>query len=235
MKQFQPIADGIWIAEGSDVDFHGFPYPTRMVIIRLANGAVWVWSPIELSENVLADINRIGPVAHLVSPNKLHHLFLSQWRERFRQAHLWGPASTLAKRPDLIFEPALIDEPPRAWKSEIDQAWFRGSFMLDEVVFFHEASGTAIFGDLIQVFGNDYLRTKWKPWQRRVARMLGITMSTGARAPLDLRLSFLNRRLARKARAKVLSWRPERVVMAHGECQRRDGCAFIGRSLSWLG
>lgn len=33
---------------------------------------------------------------------------------------------------------------------DIDQAVFRGSIAMDEVVFFHRASRTAIFGDLIQ-------------------------------------------------------------------------------------
>lgn len=231
----QSIAEKIWIAEGSDVSFHGFPYPTRMVIVRLTDGDLWVWSPIQLNEELRAELAGLGPVCHLVSPNKLHHLFLSRWQECFPQAHLWGPASTVGKRPDLTFERGLTDEPPAAWRRDIDQAWFRGSPLLDEVAFFHRVSSTAIFGDLVQAFSEDYLRTKWKPWQRCLARLSGITALTGARAPLDLRLSFLDRRLARKARAKVLNWHPERVVIAHGEWQRNGGSTFLAQSLSWMG
>lgn len=231
----QAVADRLWIAEGPDVSFHGFAYPTRMAVAALADGGLWVWSPIELGAELAADLARIGPVAHLVSPNRLHHLFLAAWRVRFPRARLWGPASTIAKRPDLGFEPPLTDRPPAAWADEIDQAWFRGSLLLDEIVFFHQASRTAIVADLVQAFGEDYLRTRWKPWQRRVAALLGITARCGAQAPLDLRLSFLDRRLARQARAKVLGWRSERVVIAHGEWRPRDGAAFLERSLSWLG
>lgn len=36
--------------------------------------------------------------------------------------------------------------------TDIDQAMFGGSFALQEVVFFHRASRTAIFGDLVQRF-----------------------------------------------------------------------------------
>ena len=169
---------------------------------------------------------------HLVSPNKLHHLFLPQWQECFPQARLLGPSVNDRQAADLTFGPDLTDEPPAAWSRDIDQAWFRGSPLLDEVAFFHRASGTAIFGDLVQAFGEDYLRTKWKPWQRCLARLSGITALTGARAPLDLRLSFLDRRLARKARAKVLNWQPERVVMAHGQWQRNGGSVFLAQSLS---
>ncbi|MCG2641396.1 MULTISPECIES: DUF4336 domain-containing protein [Bradyrhizobium] len=231
----QSIADRIWLADGPDVSFHGFPYPTRMVTVRLSGGGLWVWSPIDLNEELRAVLACLGPVQHIVSPNKLHHLFLSQWQECFPQAHLWGPASTIGKRPDLIFEPELTDEPPAAWSRDIDQAWFRGSPLLDEVAFFHRASGTAIFGDLVQAFDEDYLRMKWKPWQRYLARLLGITALSGARAPLDVRLSFLDRRSACKAREKVLNWRPEVVVMAHGQWQRHGGSTFLAQSLSWMG
>ncbi|WP_271599481.1 MULTISPECIES: DUF4336 domain-containing protein [Bradyrhizobium] len=217
------------------MSFHGFPYPTRMVIVRLSDGGIWAWSPIDLNDELRAELARLGPVCHLVSPNKLHHLFLSRWQESFPQANLWGPASTIGKRPDLTFEAALSDEAPAAWRRDIDQAWFRGSPLLDEIAFFHKASRIAIFGDLVQAFDEDYLRVKWKPWQRWLARLSGITALAGARAPLDLRLSFIDRRSARKARAKVLNWQPERVVMAHGQWQSHDGAAFLARSLSWLG
>lgn len=38
----EAIAENIWIVDGSEVGFHGFAYPTRMIIIRLANGDAWI-------------------------------------------------------------------------------------------------------------------------------------------------------------------------------------------------
>lgn len=35
------FATDIWLAEGPVASFHGFPYPTRMVLIRLADGALF--------------------------------------------------------------------------------------------------------------------------------------------------------------------------------------------------
>lgn len=235
MTALEAIADAVWIADGPDVDFHGFPYPTRMVIVRRAQETLWVWSPIRLQPELADAVTRIGTVVDLISPNKLHHLFLSEWVQRFPHARLWGPASTIAKRPDLDFAPALTDEPPAAWRGDFDQAWFRGSPFLDEVVFLHKASRTAIFADLVQAFGESYLQTRSTPWQRALARLGGITLSAGAHAPLDWRLSFFDRQGARTARAKVLGWNAERVVMAHGEWCRRDAATFLARSLAWLG
>ncbi len=40
------LAEDLWIAEGEIVNFYGFAYPTRSVILRLADGSLWVWSPI---------------------------------------------------------------------------------------------------------------------------------------------------------------------------------------------
>ena len=45
--------------------------------------------------------------------------------------------------------------------SNIDQAWFRGSFAMDEIVFLHRPSATAIVADLIQTFSNAFLRKHW--------------------------------------------------------------------------
>ena len=231
----EAIAENIWVAEGPDVSFHGFPYPTRMVVVRLTGRDTWIWSPVRFTSELGEAVSRLGAVSHIVSPNKLHHLYLSEWHDHFPDAHLWGPKSTVAKRGDLLFARPLDDVPPTAWASEIDQAWFRGSPFMDEIVFFHRSSHTAIFADLIQAFSEEYLRSRWKPWQRLViGHHASITLAGGGGTPIDWRLSFFNRRPARAARAKVVGWNPERVVIAHGTWQRERGRAFIERALSWL-
>jgi hypothetical protein len=70
------VHDVLWVAEGENVSFFGFPYPTRSVIARLANGDLWVWSPVKLTADLRNEVDSLGFVRHLVSPNKLHHLFL---------------------------------------------------------------------------------------------------------------------------------------------------------------
>ena len=230
----QPIAEDLWIAEGEIVNFYGFPYPTRSVLVRLADGSLWVWSPIRLSPELQAEVRKLGPVAHLVSPNKIHHLYLTEWHRAFPEAKLWGPRSTIKKRPDLAFEAPLEAEPPADWTSSLDQAWFKGSPLLDEIVFFHKASRTAILADLSENFSEHFLKENWKPWQRWIARHWGITEGTGY-APLEWRLSFLDRKAIRRSRDKVLAWDPERVVMAHGEVQISGGKLFLEKAFAWIG
>ena len=141
----------------------GFAYPTRSVIVRLQTGGLWIWSPIKLGEQLRNEIQSIGRPAHLVSPNKLHHLFLGEWHAAFPDAALWGPASTIRKRGDLPFQVPLVDEPPPAWAGQIDQCWVRGSFVMDEIVFFHLPSRTAILADLSENFSSKWLLEHWAP------------------------------------------------------------------------
>ena len=46
-----------------------------------------------------------------------------------------GTAIDDQEMPRLPLREALEDSPPPAWEADIDQAWFRGSFAMDEIVF----------------------------------------------------------------------------------------------------
>ena len=228
-----PVDTDIWLAEGPVVDFYGFPYPTRSVIVRLPDGALWVWSPVALTPELKREIEALGPVGHLVSPNKIHHLYLSEWHEAWPEAKLWGPASTIRKRSDLPFEAALEDTPPDDWQGAFQQAHFRGSGFMDEIAFVHLASRTAIFADLSENFGEDFLKTHWKGWQRAIAKVWGIVTGKGY-APLEWRASWFNRQPARAALAKIMAARPDRVIMAHGEWVDTDADAYLRQAFAWL-
>ncbi len=43
------LGPDLWVADGGIVSFFGFDYPTRMAVVRLKNGALWMWSPVELT------------------------------------------------------------------------------------------------------------------------------------------------------------------------------------------
>lgn len=229
----EQVHEALWVAEGEIVRFFGIAYPTRSVIARLKSGDLWVWSPVRLTADLRKDVDRLGPVRHLVSPNKLHHLYLQEWKAAFPDASLWGPQSTIRKCRDLPFRAALEDSPPPEWDPGIDQAWFRGSFAMDEIVFLHRPSATVIVADLIQTFGDRFLREHWGFW-RFLARLDGLTEDQ-AGAPREWRLSFIDRAAARRARDKVLGWNCRRVIVAHGELPRANGHALIEKSFRWLG
>ncbi len=227
------VADDIWIAEGENVSFYGFAYPTRSVIVRLPSTKLWIWSPVRLSPDLVSAINNLGEPIHLVSPNKIHHLFLGEWTAEFPQAKLWGPQSTIDKRSDLHFQPALSDECPTDWEGAFDQVWFNGSPVMDEIVFFHRHSRTAILADLSENFSEKYILDHWKWWQRWIAPLWGIVEGKGY-APLEWRMTFFARASTRRAVERVLGWNPDRVIMAHGEWQRSDGRRYLEKAFDWV-
>jgi hypothetical protein len=223
------IAPDIWIAEGGSVSFFGFPYPTRMTVVRLGDGSLWICSPIALTPPLAADVNALGPVRHLVSPNKIHHLFLKQWAQQWPAAKLYASPGLRRRRRDLTFAAELGDAPDPAWAEDIDQVIFLGSLFMDEVVFFHRASRSLIVTDLIQKFDPATLHG-WRGLLMRVDGLVGPNGST----PRDWRLSFWNRQAARAALRKALAWNPRRLIIAHGEWVRDDGRAALARSMRWL-
>ncbi|HEX3675529.1 MAG TPA: DUF4336 domain-containing protein [Rhizomicrobium sp.] len=229
MTALQPFGPGIWTAEGPVVSFLGFAYPTRMAAIRLANRDLFVWSPIRLTPALKAEVDTLGRVAHLLSPNKLHHLYLGEWKTAYPDARLYAPPGLARKCRNLHFDAALGDAPEPAWAADIDQARMGGSFAMTEIVFFHRESRTAIFADLVQNFPPGW----FKGWRGLVARLDGITASDPG-APREWRFSFRNRKSARQALARILGWRPEQVVIAHGDMVREDGTAFIRKAFRWL-
>ena len=142
------FGDAIWVSDGPILSFFGFDYPTRTVVIRLSDRSLFVWSPIKLSAELKREIDQLGPVRFLVSPNRLHHLFLADWKSTYPQARLYASPGLRRKCKNLAFDAELADRAEAEWAADIDQVPLRGS-MLTEVEFFHRASRTAIFADLI--------------------------------------------------------------------------------------
>jgi len=225
----EEFAPSLFIADGPVVSFYGFPYPTRMAVVKLADGTAWVWSPIALTPEIEQAVEAVGPVRNIVSPNKIHHLFLGEWAERWPDARLHASPGLAQRKPELNFDAELGDAVDAAWGADIDQVVFRGSFALEEVVFFHRASRTAIVCDLVQRHAAEGM-TGWKGLLMRLDGLVGEHGST----PREWRASFLRRRATRAARARVLAWEPERLVIAHGVCAQRDATAILGRALSWI-
>ena len=95
LEEFGPH---LYVADGPTVSFYGFPYPTRMAVAKLSDNSAWVWSPVALSEGLAGAVDAIGKVGHIVSPNKLHHLFLGEWAKRWPDARLYAPPAVARKR-----------------------------------------------------------------------------------------------------------------------------------------
>lgn len=134
MIRARPIADHLWIVYGPAVRWFTMPFPTRMVVVRLADSSLFVHSPIELTADVRKAVEELGAPRYLVSPNKIHHLFWAQWQNVYKDALSFSPPGLHLKLRDLSFDGELGDHPHPGWARDIDQIVFRGSRIFDEVV-----------------------------------------------------------------------------------------------------
>ena len=220
----------IWTASGPDVvAYAGFHYPTLMSVVKLQSGDLFIWSPIPLTDELRASIDALGPVAHIVAPNNLHHLSVPEWKNAYPQAKIYAAPALREKRKDIAFDDDLGDTPPSGWAGEIDQVVVDGNVITTEVVFFHIKSGTVLFTDLIQHFPRGW----FSGWRGLVAKLDLMTEPEPA-VPRKFRVAFTNRQLARQALTKILSWPASKVLMAHGAPVLSDGQAFLKRAFVWL-
>ncbi len=226
----QRFGPDIWIADGSETEVFGFRYPTRMALIRLADGRLFVWSPVAFRPDIKAEVDALGEVRHVVAPNSLHHLFLEDWRQAYPQASFHAAPGLRQRRKDFAFDGDLGDTPPPGWSADLDQVIVRGNAITTEVVFFHRASRTVLFTDLIQQFPAKH----FTGWRALVAR-LDLMTGTAPTVPRKFRAAFVDRRAARGALERILAWPSDKVLMAHGSPITQDGRALIARAFRWLG
>ena len=226
----ESIADDVWICDGPTVSFFGFPYPTRMAIIRLPSGTLFVWSPVALDDALAAEVEALGEVGHIVEPNALHHLSLSEWKERWPTATTYGPPGLSKRLPDLPIDRELDAEPKATFEDVVDFVAVGGSFVMTEVLFFHKPSKTLFVCDLVQKQDPQ----QYKSWQRWVMQLDGMSGPDGS-TPREWRATFIHRDVARAAIQTAIGWNPTRMVIAHGEWVREHGAEALRSSLSWLG
>ena len=65
-------------------------------------------------------------------------------------------------------------------------------------------------------------------------RLDALVLPNGS-SPRDARLSYWKRGEARASRRRALEWRPEQMVVAHGECVTEGATPVLERALAWLG
>jgi Domain of unknown function (DUF4336) len=225
----QQFGHEIWIADGPPVVIAGFHYPTRMAVIRLSDGGLFIWSPIQFADVLRAEVDALGQVRHIVSPNSLHHLFLPEWKSAYPEARLYAPPGLRNKRKDIVFEADLENAPNAAWVKDIDQVPVQGNLITIEVVFFHVKSGTVLFTDLIQQLPAN-LFSGWRALVAKLDLMVGPEPSV----PRKFRFAFTNRRAARESLQRVFAWPAQKVLMAHGTPVEKDAQAFLRRAFGWL-
>ncbi len=164
----------------------------------------------------------------------LLHTHIGAWKRAYPEATAWASPGVreraVSQRIDVAFDAELGDEPDPAWREDLDQLIFRGSRLMEEVVFFHRKTRTAILADLIENFEPERVGGAYG-W---LVRLAGVADPDG-KTPIDLRMTFLGRKdEARTSLKRMLAWEPEKVIVAHGRWYDRGGTRELRRAFRWL-
>jgi hypothetical protein len=222
----KPIAQDIWHLQHNFVA-SGLRVSSRMTVVRLHNGALWLHSPVPLSAEVCAQLRALGDVKYIVAPNKMHHLFLSACTEAFPNAQLFGAPGLRKKRPDLpmLHELQRIAEPQ--WAQDLSQTFFGGMPIGNETVWFHKPSKTLIVTDLLQLWKGDL------PFASRAFAML-TGVSKQLSVPRTVRLAIKDKAAARASAEQILQYPFERVVVAHNAIVEDNAHAAVEEAFRYL-
>lgn len=235
LNTLKPIAADVWIVDGPLIEFGPpllkFDFPTRMSVVRLAGGELFVHSPTPLTDALAAQVRALGTVRWLVAPNPIHYWWLPDWQRAFAGAQPWlarGVRKRAGKRIDFPCRRLGAEGAAYPWAGQIDTLPIHGARM-SEVVFFHRASRTLLLTDLIENFEPDRLGSWWQRWLTR----LGAAQDPDGQMPRDMRLAY-PRAVLREALRQMIDWNPRRVVLAHGRWYPTDGAAELQRAFRWL-
>jgi hypothetical protein len=223
----QHFGEDIWIADGPSVRFMFVPLPTRMIVVKLGDGSLWINSPVAASRETLDQIEAVDPVRYLVAPTTLHIWRLEQWHTLFPKAQLWRPPKVPRGFAHIAFAGLLQDTPPAAWAGDLEQLVFKENFVIEEMALLHKKSRTLIVTDFIQNY-----RAEDGGFVGNILKRVGGVLNGGV--PLDIRLSFTNRKLGRQSLGKLLSWDFDKLIIALGACVEHDAKVFVENVFRWL-
>jgi hypothetical protein len=234
ISRLVPVGSGLWVAH-SRQKYAFLEVGTRMTIVRLHDGALLLISPINIDDDLRAQIDTLGPVRYVVSPNLFHHLHIRSALAAYPAAKLFLPKGLPAKRPDLESYEILENLPPEEWRGQLDQRYFDGFriFELDgakepnEVVFFHRDARTLIVTDTaLNLTANSSFA------MRAYARIAGIYEKLSP-LPQDKPM-VSNRTAARRAVQTIVEWPFEKIVLAHGDLVLDNAKERYIKAYQWL-
>lgn len=189
------------------VRFLGLQLTANMVVLRLSDGGLLLYSPIPCTPERRAAVEALGAVKHLYSPNTFHHLRIGEWKAAFPAATLHAPPGLVKKRPDLkidrVHDGAAVDD-------SIEELPIDG-FYLQERAVLHRPSRTLVVADLVHNVGRP---EHW--WTRTYTKLAGF-YDRVAVSRIIRGTSFTDKAAARKSLEAIFERDFERLVPGHGE------------------
>ena len=203
-----PVAPDLWELN-APMTVLGMALGHRLTVARLADGSLWLHSPVAYSDALAAELAALGPVGHIVAPNYIHDTYLAGWLPRYPGIRFHAPPAFHKVFPQYRITDRLDETPHAAWAGLLDQHVIQGIPRLHEVVFLHRPSRTLIVADLAFNLGSDM-----PLFSRLLLRLNGcycrFTPSRMVKAVIA------DRRALRASLDRILQWDFDRIIVSHG-------------------
>ncbi len=208
------LQDGLYVIEQSFA-LYGAELGIRMTVVAMKDNGLWLHSPVRFGDNLAEQIATLGSVRHLVSPSKMHRLFLPEWITAYPQAVHYVPMGMTLHAPGGKLPTPLGQHPPREWQGQIEQLEVQGIPELNEVVFFHPATRTLILTDLC------FNIREGRLWTRLLFKLNGAWDRFG---PTRIFQRYIQDHVAFRASIdRILRWDFDRIIVSHGEIIEANG------------
>jgi hypothetical protein len=216
----EQITEDVWQVEGPELGMPGgLMMPLRSTVVRLPDRSLVIYSPIAFDAEAVAAIDKLGEVAHLLAPSRLHHRFVAAAALRWPRAIVHGAPGLAGQRPELRIDKQLGDGEP-AWRDAFEVEVVGGVPKLSEAVVLHRPSGTLVCADLVfHIARPANLRT------RLALAMMGVG---GGRLAQSRAWRWFRRSRAdaRRSIDRILDWPIARVAPCHGPACEIDSRAL---------
>jgi hypothetical protein len=220
------FGEGAWLAT-APITYLGLRVTATMAVLRLADGALLLYSPVALTPERRAAVEALGPVEHLYAPNLFHHRWIGEWAAAFPAARLHAPPGLARKRRDLRVDRVHGESPEPAFAGSVDEIHIAG-FRLRETVLVHRPAAALVVADLVQNVGRPT-----HPWTVMYTRAAGF-YDRVALSRVIRWTGFDDRGAARRSLDDVMGRSFDRMVVGHGQPVVTGAREVLAAAYGWL-
>jgi Domain of unknown function (DUF4336) len=229
----KPCGKNIWLVDGPTVSFYGMPFTTRMVVVKMQNSELLIHSPINLTENLKQQLDNLGTVKYLISPNKIHYWYIDNFQKSYPQAITFASNGvqerSIKAGKNIVWNKELKDM-ATDYFADLEIIPMHGNRFMTEYTFFHKPSRTWIVTDIIENFESN----KINPFFRLIAFLGGALSPKGGTTKDQQMLYFGNHEMLKKNIEKIKILKPAQIIMAHGKILEEKIEDELERIFGWV-
>jgi len=220
----------------------------RGTVVRLQSGALAVFSPVALTDEVKETVAKLGEVKYIAALDIEHHIFLGPWHAAYPNAKVLGPEGLAEKRAkqnneDVPFSVVFTASKKTTVDPEFDSEFeyeYVSAHANKEIVFNHKPTKTMIEADFIFNLPatEQYSKTDVPATTGLLTKLFRAINNTqgaamGQRRFIWYAISSGDRQGYAASCAAINQWDFERIIPCHGDVIESNGKGIFQKIMQW--